>query len=196
MDYPPDDFTLAVKTWLKDEIYPGLLQEPWTDRADAVWVSGSGGWLGLWTGGFGSGLAPHARMELIKHELYRRIKSVKFRNPTTAVNRISGQLKVDNLGFADDNGPLSPLLCHFGEAFSAYIRRPDDVRQELDRIQQAGYHGIRFWDVLGYYNQNRPGDPNPWKAWEGSLSYRLSAVLGELARRHPPLLRPSSRFLR
>ena len=81
--------------------------------------------------------------------------------------KIVGQLRVDKLGFRDDRGPVLPLLCHFGEAFSAYVRRPDDVRAELDRIRAAGYDGIRFWDVLGYYDKNRPGDANKWNAWQG-----------------------------
>lgn len=80
---------------------------------------------------------------------------------------IVGQLRVHGLGFRDESGPVLPLLCHFGEAFSAYVRRPDDVRAELDRIRAAGYDGIRFWDVLGYYDKNRPGDANKWSAWQG-----------------------------
>lgn len=202
MDYPPDDLTLSVKEWLKNEIYPGLLQEPWTDRADAVWVSGSGGWIGLWASGLGSHLPPLERMEFIKHELFRRIERVKFRPPVTPA-LISGQLRVEGLGFRDDNGPVKPLLCHFGEAFSAFVRRPEAVLKELDLIRSAGYHGIRFWDVLGFYDQNRPGDPNPWTAWAGRevtpigfrqfsgawveptpLYYeRLAEFLGELAQR-------------
>lgn len=80
---------------------------------------------------------------------------------------IQGQLRVDGLTFRDDRGLVLPLLCHFGEAFSAYVRRPDAVREELDRIRAAGYDGIRFWDTLGYYDRNRPGDANQWSAWYG-----------------------------
>ena len=47
--------------------------------------------------------------------------------------------------------PVLPTLCHFGEAFSAYVRRPDAVRRQLDVIADAGYHGVRAWDTLGYY---------------------------------------------
>lgn len=47
--------------------------------------------------------------------------------------------------------PVLPILCHFGEAFSAYTRRPDDVRRQLDVIASAGFVGTRFWDTLGYY---------------------------------------------
>lgn len=80
--------------------------------------------------------------------------------------RIQGQLKVDRQVFLDDAGTVLPILCHFGEAFSAYVRRPDDVRAQLDVIAAAGYQGIRFWDVLGYHDQNRPGEA-PWRAWAG-----------------------------
>jgi len=79
---------------------------------------------------------------------------------------IVGQLRVAGLAYRDDRGYVLPLLCHFGEAFSAYVRRPDAVRAELDRIRAAGYDGIRFWDVLGYYDKNRPGDTNKWSAWQ------------------------------
>jgi hypothetical protein len=48
------------------------------------------------------------------------------------------------------------VFCHFGEAFSSYSRRPAAVARQLDAIAGAGYHGIRFWDLLGY-------DP----AWRG-----------------------------
>lgn len=62
---------------------------------------------------------------------------------------------------------MLPTLCHFGEAFSAFVRRPAEVIRQLKAIADAGYHGIRFWDILGYYDQNRPGDSKAWKAWAG-----------------------------
>lgn len=62
-----------------------------------------------------------------------------------------GPLRIAGGTFADDTGPVTPTLCHFGEAFSAYLRRKADVLTQLDVIAAAGYHGIRFWDVLGYY---------------------------------------------
>jgi hypothetical protein len=68
------------------------------------------------------------------------------------VGGIQGPLRVDGMGFRDDRGPVLPVLCHFGEAFSAYVRRPADVERELDTIAAAGYDGIRFWDHLGYYD--------------------------------------------
>ena len=61
-----------------------------------------------------------------------------------------GRLRLSGT-FFDDRGPVLPLMCHYGEAFSAYTRRPDAVRAELDRIARAGYDGIRFWDNLGWY---------------------------------------------
>jgi hypothetical protein len=68
-----------------------------------------------------------------------------------------GRLRLDGRVFLDDTGPVLPLFCHFGEAFSAYVRRPDDVLRQLDAIAAAGYHGIRFWDVLGYYDAGWAG---------------------------------------
>ena len=66
---------------------------------------------------------------------------------------IRGRLRIANGLYVDDSGPVLPTLCHFGEAFSAYIRRPDDARRQLEAIARAGYQGIRFWDVLGYHDQ-------------------------------------------
>ena len=86
--------------------------------------------------------------------------------PPTTFRYILGQLRTQGLAFRDDLGWVKPLLCHFGEAFSAYVRRPDDVRRQLDVIKAAGYQGIRFWDVVGFFDKNRPGD-SPWQAWHG-----------------------------
>lgn len=84
-----------------------------------------------------------------------------------AGRRLVGQLRVQGQAFVDDAGPILPLFCHFGEAFSAFTRRPEAVRIELAEIAAAGYQGIRFWDVLGYHDQHRPGDANTWTAWAG-----------------------------
>lgn len=62
---------------------------------------------------------------------------------------IVGRLRIDSQSFVDDSGPVLPIFCHFGEAFSRYVRNKDAVRKQLDVIAQAGYHGIRFWTVLG-----------------------------------------------
>lgn len=72
---------------------------------------------------------------------------------------LHGRLQLRDRRFFDDRGPVLPVFCHFGEAFSAFVRRPDDVRRQLDAIAAAGYHGIRFWDVLGYYD-------DPWAGRE------------------------------
>jgi hypothetical protein len=65
---------------------------------------------------------------------------------------IRGQLRVHGLSYADDNGPGTWAFAHFMEAFSAYVRDPAAVRAELDSIKTAGYAGIRFLDVLGYWD--------------------------------------------
>ncbi len=59
-----------------------------------------------------------------------------------------GRLRIDGRNFLDDTGPVLPIFCHFGEAFSRYTRNRDSVRGQLDVIAQAGYNGIRFWTVL------------------------------------------------
>lgn len=88
--------------------------------------------------------------------------------PAPEVPPAPGQLRVSGLAFYDSNGPVLPLLCHFGEAFSLLAHgRSQELERELDRIKALGYDGIRFWDVLGYWDASRPGDARQWMAWKG-----------------------------
>lgn len=82
---------------------------------------------------------------------------------------IAGQLRSDGRGFLDDSGPVLPLGCHFGEAFSAFVRRPDAVKAQLEVIKAAGYDFVRFWDVLGYYPAwlGREVTPSPFTSRDG-----------------------------
>lgn len=149
---PPDDFILDAIQWLREEIYPGLLGEQFDDRACAVWICGSRGYISIWQT-IGHDDNPGVKHEQVKQTIYNRINQIK--NPPSVAGgagTIEGQLRVERLGFIDNNGPVLPVFCHFGEAFSAYVRRPNDVRDELARIKNAGYTGIRFWDVLGYWD--------------------------------------------
>lgn len=72
----------------------------------------------------------------------------------------NGRLRIENRAFVDDSGaPVLPLCAHFGEAFSAWTRRPADVDGQLREIRRAGYDCIRFWDNLGEYS-------NAWRGKE------------------------------
>jgi hypothetical protein len=82
--------------------------------------------------------------------------------PVFTGRAITGQLRLNGDVWTDDAGPLVPCFCHFGEAFSAFTRRPDAVRSELAEIRKAGYQGIRFWDHLGYYSYWRGREVSPW----------------------------------
>lgn len=64
---------------------------------------------------------------------------------------IQGQLRiVPGGGFADDSGPVLPVLAHFGDALSRWSRgQQGQVLADLDRIKAAGFDGIRFWSTLG-----------------------------------------------
>ena len=79
-----------------------------------------------------------------------------------------GQLRVSarGRGFVDEAGVWQmPVLCHFGEAFSAYTRRPLAVETQLIAIKEAGYDGIRFWDNLGWYEVWRGREVTPFGFW-------------------------------
>lgn len=75
-----------------------------------------------------------------------------------------GQLAADeNRGFTDSSGARQlPVFCHFGEAFSAYTRRPRAVEAQLLAIKAAGYDGVRFWDNLGWYEVWRGREVTPF----------------------------------
>ena len=71
----------------------------------------------------------------------------------TATTPWSGRLQIRDRAFVDGAGNLVlPLCAHFGEAFSAWIRRPADVEAQLEVIKEAGYDCIRFWDNLGEHS--------------------------------------------
>lgn len=90
--------------------------------------------------------------ETATQECLNAIWAIEHPQPPPPTKPIKGQLRVkDNNCFVDDNGLVLPALCHFGESFSAFTRRPDDVKRQLDVIAAADYHGVRFWDCLGYY---------------------------------------------
>lgn len=156
MDYPPDDFTLAVRRWLADEIYPGLLGETFDDRAAAVWIDGSQGFVSLWIGGLGAGQPPATRLQLCKEELYRRIDRVAHPPaPGVHPDPLLG-LRYGDRCFADANGPRLPVLLHAGDLIGqALVLGLDRVLPVLDLAAEAGYHGLRSWFVL----PAAPGNP-------------------------------------
>ncbi len=95
-----------------------------------------------------AGMAHEAACQRILNAIW----AIEHPTPPPARKPIVGQLRIDGVTFKDDHGLVLPVLCHFGEAFSAWVRRPDDVKRQLDVIAGADYHGIRFWDTLGYYS--------------------------------------------
>jgi len=80
-------------------------------------------------------------------------------------------------GYIDSsNAFVLPLCRHFGEAFSAFTRRPADVERQLRSIKEAGYDCIRFWDHLGEYSAAWRGkEVSPW-SWTNADRVRVSAT--------------------
>ena len=106
-----------------------------------------------------------------------------------------GRLSVPSDGrcFVDETGQCQlPLMAHFMEAFSAYVRRPAEVEAQLQTIKAAGYDGIRFLDTLGYYDNAWGGrEVMPWRftnrsgrSIDATSGYyeQLKAFLGVLKR--------------
>ncbi|MBA3271670.1 MAG: hypothetical protein H0T71_14295 [Acidobacteria bacterium] len=91
----------------------------------------------------------------------------------------TGRLSVskDQRCFQDETGDCQlPVLAHFGEAFSAYVRRPMEVEAQLVAIKAAGYDGIRFWDTLGYDGAWLNKEVMPW-AFMNKSGQRIPATL-------------------
>ena len=62
------------------------------------------------------------------------------------------------------------MACHFMEGFSAFCHGKTigalDVKTQLEIIAES-YGAVRNLDVLGYWDDSRPGDADEWVAWQG-----------------------------
>lgn len=73
-----------------------------------------------------------------------------FRSLTKPSNPITGQLRVTDHGYEDDNGAYLPIGIHMGDLFSCYCHgRIADVEDALTKISGAGYGLVQFWLNLG-----------------------------------------------
>lgn len=89
----------------------------------------------------------------------------------------AGRLQIRASAFVDDRGePVLPLCAHFGEAFSAWTRRPADVDAQLQRIRSAGYDCIRFWDHLGEYSDAWRGKEVSPFSWTNAAGVAVNAT--------------------
>lgn len=112
----------------------------------------------------GTGVSP----ESAKFRHLRELRESLGYPPPRIVNhnRFDGDITVTGRVIRVDGQPRLPLFCHAMELFSACTHnRWDDVRSQLEEIAKY-YTGIRFCDVLGYWDKNRPGTA-AWSAWEG-----------------------------
>jgi hypothetical protein len=95
----------------------------------------------------------------------------------------SGRLQIHDRAFVDGTGrPVLPLCAHFGEAFSAWIRRPADVDAQLQEIRRAGYDCIRFWDNLGEYSDAWRGKEVTPFAWTNADGVSITTTPDYYAR--------------
>lgn len=89
----------------------------------------------------------------------------------------SGRLRIGDRVFIDSAGrPVLPVCAHFGEAFSAWIRRPSEVERQLGVIRGAGYDCIRFWDNLGEYSTAWKGKEVTPFTWTNGDGERVTAT--------------------
>jgi hypothetical protein len=104
-------------------------------------------WLGIYEDLREDGLDHETAIRAVE----KGMRETVWPPPPPTTHPIKGQLRINGTAFVDDNGFVLPTLAHFGEAFSAWTRRPDDVKRQLDVIRDADYQGCRVWDCLGYY---------------------------------------------
>lgn len=89
----------------------------------------------------------------------------------------AGRLQIGDRAFVDGTGrPVLPLCAHFGEAFSAWVRRPSDVEHQLSVIKGADYDCIRFWDNLGEYSDAWRGKEISPFTWTNAEGLRVHAT--------------------
>jgi Fascin domain len=97
----------------------------------------------------------------------------------TNLNLLHGEMTRDGRVLGDDTGPRIIMACHFMEGFSAFCHNKSigalDVRTQLEIIAEE-YGAVRNLDVLGYWDENRPGDSDIWVAWGGREVTPISFV--------------------
>ena len=98
--------------------------------------------------------------------------SEKFWTPAVPANPnfIKGKTTRQDRVLGDDSGPKIIMACHYMEGFSAFCHNKTvnglTVEEQL-RIIAEKYGAVRNLDVLGYWDENRPGDSDIWVAWGG-----------------------------
>src|SRR5688572_5347211 len=97
---------------------------------------------------------------------------------TAPVTSWSGRLQIGDRVFVDGTGqPVLPLCAHFMEGFSAWVRRPAEVEQQLRVIKDADYDCIRFLDNLGEYSAWRGKEISPF-TWTNADGIHVEATPG------------------
>lgn len=113
------------------------------------------------------------------------------------------RLARDDLGYVDEDGSfVLPQCLHYMEAFSAFVHEKTvdgvTVEQQLRTAKAAGHQCIRFLDILGFYDENRPDQPVKWAAWKGKevTPYRFVAYSGRTIEPTPNYYQQLEAFLR
>ena len=153
-DIPTIDRT-QVGEWEEWELEPGE-----TNGSVALLNAYTGKYLRAEDGG-GTGLMVD-RDEVHAHESFISSEYEVEPEPEPGpvpipVDAIVGQLRTQGLAFYDDNGLVLPKILHAGSLFTDWVHdQKDYVRGELEAASRL-YHGIRFWDHLGYWGGNAWG---------------------------------------
>ncbi len=149
MGYPTHDEFVNWRgriKWYYDHDSP--IERPWQpatkldDEGDVVWDAK---YFKLRT----VDNVPH---EQATQQILTEIEAIEHPQPSQA-HPFIGPIRISGLSYVDDTGMVLPVLCHYGSSFSDWVHgKTSEVLRQLDVIQSADYHGIRFWDTLGYYD--------------------------------------------
>ena len=75
--------------------------------------------------------------------------------------------------YADATGPALPVLCHYGDGLSKYLRDPGHVRaQPRPDAGATGYGGVRTWGSLGgsYWSGREVGPSHQGEAYWSAVT--------------------------
>jgi hypothetical protein len=80
-------------------------------------------------------------------------------------NVIRGILRQQEWRTFDDEGDKIVLMAHAMSLFALFVRNPAAAKRQAVALAQR-YGGVRVCNVLGYWDRNRPGNPDRWVAWK------------------------------
>ncbi len=132
---PTQDQYLDVLTWLREEVYPGLVLQPLDDRGIVAWLCET----------YTRERQAVAHLDA-KHRVFKHIKDVVQPPPALAPMSLRAPLGIARNSFVDAAGvPRFVVMCHAGNLFGEWLRNRDKAKRVISRLRARGYYGSRWW---------------------------------------------------